>query len=124
EFAQASDEPRTEQSENHHGRQTCHGRAKGRVLKNSKWREKMIQVFVSEPVKHGSALSSFLGGEKLLQRKLHVNAARPLEQHRITGLSKRTHQLASWDRIVEKKCGASLQAGSLGRVQHVTGGAA
>ena len=105
EFAQTCDEPRTEQHEDRHSGQTRHGRTKSRVLKNSKRRKEVIQVFVSEPVKHGSASAPFPGGEKLLQRALHVYPARALEQDCIPGLRERAHQLAGWDGIVEKKCG-------------------
>ena len=86
-----------------HRGQARHRRAKRRVLKNAKWREIVEQVFVSEPVEHGSASPAFLRGEKLLQGALHVNAARALEQDRITGLRERAHQLAGCGRDRRKK---------------------
>jgi len=84
----------------------------------------MKEVFVPEPEKHGSVSSCFLGGKKLRQGQLYMHTARALEQNGVSGLGQRAHQLARWDRIVEKKRGVGPKAGSLGGVQHVTSRAA
>ena len=85
----------------------------------------MEQLFVKQPVEHGSVPASCeFRGEELFQRAFDVDAARAFKQDGVARLGERAQHAAGFGRVVEKKRGAGPKACTHGCVQRATGSAA